>query len=85
VTKKGSGVFQFQFADAHTPPRPATEYTLLEYDGAAGFGSNDFSFTYQGTGPGSSLDGGFGVSSTKITFFVSSVASDLIFRDNLER
>lgn len=80
----GSGGYEFQFSDGHTPPKQGVEYTLVEYGGDFGFGGNDFSYTYQGTGPGSSLTGSFGVSDTKITFTVITVESELIFRDNFE-
>ncbi len=82
--KNGDGYRHFLFADGVTPPVQGVEYTLIEYPQQSGFDPGSFTSTYEGTGPGASMTGTFNVSATKITFTVSSVVSDLVFRDGLE-
>ena len=84
LTKVGSGAYEFKFRDGATPPVVGSTYTLIEYSSQGGFGSNNLSFSYVGTGPGTNLTGFFTVSSTSITFTVVTVTSDLIFRDGME-
>jgi len=86
LAKFDAGFAQFLFRDGVTPPEPGVEYTLVEYAVQSGFEvpGNSLAYSYVGTGPGATLTGSFNVSPTKITFTVSSVTSDLVFRDGLE-
>lgn len=86
LAKFDPGFAQFIFADGITPPAPGVEYTLVEYAVQSGFEvpTDSLAYSYVGTGPGASLSGSFNVSATKITFTVSSVVSDLLFRDGVE-
>jgi len=86
LSKNGAGFAQFLFRDGVTPPVAGVEYTLVEYAVQSGFEvpGNSLAYSYVGTGPGASLTGSFNVSATKISFTVSSVTSDLVFRDGLE-
>ena len=86
LAKFAPGFAQFLFRDGVTPPTVGVEYTLVEYAVQSGFEvpTESLAYSYVGTGPGASLTGSFNVSATKITFTVSSVVSDLLFRDGVE-
>lgn len=83
----GSGVRQFVFVDGDTPPKVGDVYKLAEYAAAIGFSPSTLKAEYAclGTGPGDTLLGNFSVGVTKMTFTVSSVVSDLVFRNAFER
>jgi hypothetical protein len=48
------------------------------------FAAGDFSFTYAGTGPGSSMTGTFALTPTELQFTPATVVSDLVFHDGFE-
>lgn len=83
LSKESGNGFAIELQDAATPPTAGTTYTL------AGFASNnfalgDFSVTYAGTGPGSSLTGTLALTSVTLQYTVESVVSDLVFRDGMD-
>lgn len=78
----GSG-FEFQFSDGAAPPVPGVAYTLVSFI-STGVAAGDFSFTYVGTGPGSSMTGTFALTSTELQFTPTTVVSDLVFHDGFE-
>jgi len=78
----GSG-FEFQFSDGATPPVPGVAYTLVSFTSTT-FAAGDFSFTYAGTGPGSSMTGTFSLTPTELQFTPATVVSELVFRDGFE-
>jgi autotransporter-associated beta strand protein len=80
--KAGSG-FEFQFSDGATPPVPGMVYTLVTFPSTT-FAADDFSFTYAGTGPGSSMTGTFALTPTELQFTPATVVSDLVFHDGFE-
>jgi autotransporter-associated beta strand protein len=82
--RSSTGTFQFQFSDAATPPLAGTTYTLLTFAQSTGFSQGDFSFSYVGTGPGSSMTGIFTLTPGALQFTPSSVVSDLVFRADLD-
>jgi hypothetical protein len=83
LAKFDPGFARFIFADGVTPPVQGVEYTLVEYSVQSGL-DGALTYTYEGTGPGASLTGTLNVGATKITFTVTSVVSDLVFRDGIE-
>jgi len=78
----GTG-FEFQFLDGATPPVPGVAYTLVSFT-LTNFAAGDFSFTYAGTGPGSSMTGTFALTPTELQFTPATVVSDLVFHDGFE-
>jgi len=78
----GTG-FEFQFSDGATPPIPGVAYTLVSFTSTT-FAAGDFSFTYTGTGPGSSMTGTFAMTATQLQFTPATVVSDLVFHDGFE-
>jgi autotransporter-associated beta strand protein len=78
----GTG-FEFQFGDGATPPVPGVAYTLVSFT-LTNFTAGDFSFTYAGTGPGSSMTGTFAMTATQLQFTPATVVSDLVFHDGFE-
>jgi hypothetical protein len=78
----GTG-FEFQFLDGATPPVPGVAYTLVSFT-LTNFAAGDFSFTYAGTGPGSSMTGTFAMTATQLQFTPATVVSDLVFHDGFE-
>jgi len=83
----GAGTHQFVFVDGDTPPKVGDVYTVAEYANSSGFTASALNDTYAyiGTGAGDTLLGTFSVGATKMTFTVSTVVSDLVFRSGLER
>jgi len=82
----GGGVHQFVFVDGDTPPKPGEVYTLAEYSATSGFSASTLKddYAYIGTGAGDTLLGSFTVGATKMTFTVTSVVSDLLFRSGFD-
>jgi hypothetical protein len=78
----GTG-FEFQFSDGATPPVPGVAYTLVSFT-LTNFAAGDFSFSYAGTGPGSSMTGTFAMTATQLQFTPATVVSDLVFQDGFE-
>lgn len=79
----GSG-FEFQFSDGATPPTVGVAYTLVSFSKETFADAGDFSFTYAGTGPGSSMTGTFALASAQLQFTPATVVSDLLFRNGVE-
>lgn len=80
---RNSSGFEFQFSDGATPPVPGMAYTLVSF-ATTNFVVGDFSFSYAGTGPGSSMSGAFSLTTTELQFTPSAVVSDLIFRNGVD-
>jgi hypothetical protein len=74
----GTG-FEFQFSDGATPPVPGVAYTLVSFT-LTNFAAGDFSFTYAGTGPGSSMTGTFALTRRDFNSPPATVVSDLVFQ-----
>lgn len=86
LAASGGGVHEFTFLDGNTPPKVGTTYTLVDYGVQSGLDAAALNSTYAyiGTGSGDSLTGTFDVGATKLTFTVSAVTSDLLFRDSYD-
>lgn len=80
-------IHQFVFVDGDTPPKVGDVYTIAEYASASGLSPSALKddYAYIGTGAGDTLLGSFTVGATKMTFTVTSVVSDLVFRNGFER
>lgn len=79
----GDGMYAVEFRDGATPPQPGVTYTLVTF-ATTNFIAGDFTFSYAGTGPDTSMSGAFAVTPTELQFTPSAVVSDLVFRNGVE-